>query len=49
MSLGIRSPLMRVQDMLVSSPIRRLSQAFSQAASEAAMNSASVVEMAVEF
>ena len=48
MSLAISMPLMRVQHRLVNSEMRRRSQMFSHPASEAAMNSASQVEIAVE-
>ena len=48
MSCATSRPLIRVVLRSVNSPMSRRSQAFSQAASEAAMNSASQVDIAVE-
>ena len=48
MSFAINMPFIRVQEMLVNSEMRRRSQMFSHPASDAAMNSASQVEIAVD-
>ena len=48
MSFAINMPFIRVQERLVNSEMRRRSQMFSHPASDAAMNSASQVEIAVD-